>query len=155
MKRVMEDGLVKATHDGLGSLFDVIYIDTLIAIAYFKSKIKGGSKPQVIDYLERTVFRKITSDLVKNELVKVLSRDFNYTLNEFEWNEFLKSLKLRNVGNPLNLTPSSSDEYDDAHLKTAKTFNKCIIVTGDKKFIAKDPTAVWFYGKLRQVHSSS
>ena len=149
--RQMNDGLVKSTQDGLGVKFKKIYLDSWVAIAWLKWKLKNKTKPQVIDYLEKIVCEKIVSDLVKEELKIVAKREFNFEISEDLWKEFLSSLNLKNIGNPLSLTPNNSDEFDDAHIKTARTEKEVIIITGDNKMISKDDI-VWFYGKLRKIH---
>lgn len=150
--RQLNDGLVKSTQDGLGASFSKVYLDSWVAIAWLKWKIKNKVKPHVIDYIERVVYEKIVSDLVKKEVAIVSKRDFNIELSEELWKEFLSSLNVKNIGNPLNLNPEDSNDFDDSHIKTAKTQKDTIIVTGDKQMISKDDI-VWYYGKLRKIHS--
>jgi predicted nucleic acid-binding protein len=147
--RQIKDGLVKSIQDGLGAKFKKIYLDSWVAVAWLKWKLKNKTKPQVIDYLEKVVCEKIVSDLVKEELKIVSKRDFKKEFAENLWNEFLKSLNLKNIGNPLNLNPKDKEEYDNAHIKMAKSMKETIIVTGDKGMIKKDDI-VWSYWRLRK-----
>ena len=155
MRRGLKDGLVKSTIDGLNAQFEQFYLDSWVLIPYFEWKINGGSEPQVIDYLKRVVVKKVISDLVKIETNSKIKEKLHRDITENMWKECFDYLKLNCIGNPLNLSPTTPEEFDDAHLSTAQKLNNCIIITGDKKLIEKCPDVVWFYGKVRQIHSDT
>jgi predicted nucleic acid-binding protein len=153
MRRGLKDGLVKATQDGLNAPFEQFYLDSWVLIPYFEWKIRNGNEPQVIDYLKRTIVKKIISKLVKIEVSNKIKEKLGVDITEDMWEDCFGYLKLDYIGNPLNLSPTTPEEFDGAHLSTAKSLDNCVIITGDKKLIEKSPEIVWFYGKVRQVQS--
>jgi len=155
MERGLRDGLVKPTINGLNAPFEQLYLDSWVIIPYFKWKINGGKEPQVIDYVKRILVKKVISDLVKTETSKKIKKELDKNITDDMWKECIDYLKLDCIGNPLNLSPTTPAQFDDAHLKTARTLHKCIILTGDKKLIMRDPKIVWSYKKLRQIHSNT
>ena len=155
MRRGLRDGIVKSTIDGLNAPFEQFYLDSWAIIPYFQWKIKGGKEPQVIDYLKRIVIKKVISDLVKKETNKKIMKDYNKDITKSMWDECLNYLNVACIGNLLQLSPTTPDEFDDAHIAIARNLNKCIILTGDKDLIQKDKGIVWYYGKVRQIHSAT
>lgn len=153
MKRGLNDGIVKSTLDGLGAPFEQFYLDSWIVFPFFRWKIIGGNEPQVVDYIKRTVVKKVITNLVLDEVNEKMISKYKIEIDESGIKEFYDYLDVTNIGNPLNLKPTTADEYDDAHLETARSLPKCIIITGDNGLIRKDPSIVWFYGKVRQVQS--
>lgn len=155
MKRGLRDGLVKSTIDGLNPPFEQLYIDSWVTVDYFRYKKQNKKIPQKIDYLKRTVFKKVVSDLVILETTRKIKERFKIILSEKDWKEFFQELNVNNIGNPLNLSASTPDEFDDAHIKNARNLQNCIIMTWDSNLLKKAPDIAWSYGKIRQIHSNT
>lgn len=155
MRRGLRDGLIKSTIDELNAPFKQLYLDNWVFIPYFKWMIKGGKEPQVIDYLRRIIVKKVISDVVKIETNNKIKEKYNKDITNKMWQDCFVYLNLTSIGNPLQLSPTTKDEFDEAHFTIARSLNSCIIVTGDKIFIQKHPDIVWYYGKVRQIHSDT
>ena len=155
MKRGMRDGLVKSMKDGLNPPFEQLYFDSWVTVDYFRWKKQGGNTPQKINFLRKVVVRKVISELVKIETNNALKDKYGLILQESDWKLFCEDLGVTDIGNPLNLSPITSDDFDDAHIKIAKSLKKCVIVTWDSDFCEKAPDVAWKYGKIRQVHSDT
>jgi len=151
----MRDGMVKSIIDSLNAPFEQFYLDSWAIIPYFIWKLKGKKEPQVIDYLKRVVVKKVVSDLVKIETNNIIRKRYNKDITNKMWQDCFNYLNIACIGNPLNLSPSTPDEFDDAHLATARNLNNCIIITDDIDFVEKNPDIVWKYGKIRHIHSDT
>jgi hypothetical protein len=155
MMRGLKDGLVKATIDGLNTPFEQFYLDSWVIYQYFNWKLKERPEPETISYIRQVRVRKIISDLVKIEINNKIKEDFEINITDAMWETCLTYLNLYCIGNPLNLSPTNPNEFDEAHLATATSLNKCIIITGDQALIEKNPSIVWDYGEVRKVHSNT